>query len=26
VISFVLAAVGIYGVVSYDVGERVQEL
>jgi len=26
VISFVLASVGIYGVVSYDVGERVQEL
>jgi putative ABC transport system permease protein len=26
VISFVLAAVGIYGVVSYDVGERVREL
>jgi putative ABC transport system permease protein len=26
VISFVLAAVGIYGVVSCDVGERVQEL
>ncbi|MFY9726461.1 MAG: ABC transporter permease [Bryobacteraceae bacterium] len=25
-IAFVLAAVGIYGVVSYDAGERVQEL
>jgi putative ABC transport system permease protein len=26
IIAFVLTAVGIYGVVSYDVGERVQEL